>query len=92
MNEFRMPPEGYDYVARAYLENPTNKPIYIISDEYKHLNKKILQPREKLSVMLEIPAGFREFIKSDIMCGKQIVFVGRILAEAAEPLIYTIDD
>lgn len=92
MNEFGLPPEDKDYIIRAYLENPTNKPIQIISDEYKELNKRVLQPRQKLPISLEIPAGYREFIRPDVVCGQQVVFVGRILAEAAEPLVYTIND
>ena len=92
MNEFSVPPEGQDYITRAFLENPTNQPIHLISGEYKQLNKKILYPREKLQLILEIPAGYREFIKPDGICGKQVVYVGTRLEEAADPLIYTTTD
>lgn len=86
-----MPREGEEYITKAFLENPTHQPIHIISGEFNELNKRILYPRERLQLNLKIPAGQREFIKEDNICGKQVIYIGTVSSEAIDPFIYTTD-
>ena len=92
MNEFNLPQDGEEYVTSIILENPTRKPIHIMSGECKELNKKILYPREKLHLNLKIPAGQREFIKQHVLCGKQVLYIGTVDQDVMDPFIFNLDN
>lgn len=92
MNEFSMPPEGSEYITTLLLENPTPNPIHIMSGENKELNKKILYPRQRMQVNIRIPAGKREFIKEQNICGKQVLYVGTVDADFVDPFVFNLDN
>lgn len=82
-------PGETDMIIKTRIQNPYyNKPLTIISGEFKDLNGKIMSPGGNLEVSFMVPAGYREYIKPTSFKGKSFLYIGLRDKEAAEPLIY----
>ena len=82
-------PGNADILLTANLFNAhMNKPLTIISGEYKELNGKVLGPQSEMMVNLNIPAGFREYINETEFQGKHYLYVGLRDKDQAEPFVY----
>lgn len=90
MNPF-FPGGNGPVIMTVMLVNPERKPLTIMSGEFKDLNGKIVAPGRELQVSLEIPEGYREFMYQQRIKGKDVLYVGLRLAEAADPLVYKAD-
>lgn len=86
---FNQGPGEQDVIITAVIHNPYNFPVEIISGEYEFLNKRILNAKEKISINIEVPKGYREFVSHNrIDKNKGIMYIGLVNKEAVEPIIH----
>jgi hypothetical protein len=82
-------PGDIDTIMETRIQNIHSvKPLTIISGEFQDLNKKVLQPKEKLMISFLVPAGYREYIKATSFNNKEYLYIGLRNKDAAEPIIY----
>lgn len=82
-------PGDVDTIMETKIQNTHNfKSLTIISGEFKELNRKVLQPKEKLSLSFLVPAGYREYIKQTSFKNKEYLYIGLRDKDAAEPIVH----
>ena len=91
MNPFEQPmdPGNANVILAVQLFNShKTKPLKIISGEFKELNGTFIKPGEEVIENLNIPAGFREYIKEDKILGQNILYVGLVNKDQPKPMIH----